>query len=68
MFTRSNFLTTFLLIVSCSSFAAVDLLKVEKSKNKMYLLAGDQVIKEYDIALGGNPKGHKEKESDERTP
>lgn len=34
----------------------------------MYLFAQDSLIKEYSIVLGGNPKGHKQQEGDERTP
>ncbi|MEX1032187.1 MAG: L,D-transpeptidase family protein [Cellvibrionaceae bacterium] len=48
--------------------AEVDLVKVDKSERRMYLLSGDQIIKEYAIALGANPKGHKREEGDERTP
>ncbi len=34
----------------------------------MYLLAGGKVIKEYYVAFGANPKGHKQQEGDEKTP
>ena len=34
----------------------------------MYLMNGDIVIKEYHVAFGENPKGHKQREGDERTP
>jgi len=34
----------------------------------MYLMDKQKVVKEYDIALGGNPKGHKEREGDSKTP
>lgn len=34
----------------------------------MYLLQNDKTIKEYKVSFGANPKGHKEKEGDERTP
>lgn len=50
------------------AYAGVDLVKVDKSERKMYLLSGADIIKEYDIALGENPKGHKQQEGDERTP
>ncbi|WP_189637792.1 L,D-transpeptidase family protein [Thalassotalea sp. HSM 43] len=46
----------------------VDLVKVDKSARTMYLLDGETVIKQYHIALGDNPKGHKNKEGDNRTP
>jgi len=49
-------------------FADVDLVKVDKSENRMYLLDGDNIIKEYHVAFGANPKGHKQQEGDEKTP
>ena len=59
-----------LLTVLFSAFlhAEVDLVKVDKSERKMYLLRGESIVKEYKISLGANPNGHKEKEGDERTP
>ncbi|CAE6933464.1 hypothetical protein ACOMICROBIO_GDFFDHBD_02753 [Vibrio sp. B1REV9] len=48
--------------------AAVDLVKVDKSKRRMYLIENGEVVKEYRIALGANPKGHKQEEGDNRTP
>lgn len=45
-----------------------DRVVVEKSKRKMYILAEDSVIREYKIALGDNPRGHKQREGDEKTP
>jgi len=49
-------------------YADVDLVKVDKSEQKMYLLDGKKIIKEYDVAFGANPKGHKQQEGDEKTP
>ena len=57
-----------LTIVSFSSFAEVDLVKVDKSENKMYLLENSKIVKEYHVAFGGSPKGHKEQEGDQKTP
>ena len=34
----------------------------------MYLIKNNITLREYDISLGGNPFGHKEKEGDQRTP
>ena len=48
--------------------ADIDNVLVKKSELKMYLISKGVKIKEYSIALGANPKGHKEKEGDERTP
>ena len=50
------------------TFAEVDLVKVDKSIGKMYLLDGGSVVKEYHVAFGENPKGHKQQEGDEKTP
>ena len=47
---------------------SVNRVMVIKSKNEMYLMNGNRVIKSYDVALGGNPKGHKVQEGDLRTP
>ena len=47
---------------------APDRVLVEKSSKKLYLLNGGKVIREYPIALGKNPVGHKQQEGDGRTP
>ena len=57
-----------LIFFSTNAIAAVDLVKVDKSDRKMYLLDGSKVVRTYDIALGANPYGHKIQEGDERTP
>ena len=58
----------FFLLCATPAIAEVNLVKVDKSDRKMYLMDGSRVVKEYDIALGANPKGHKTQEGDERTP
>ena len=45
-----------------------DKVVVKKSLHKLYLLRNKLIIKQYDISLGGNIIGHKEKEGDQRTP
>jgi murein L,D-transpeptidase YafK len=60
--------TLTLTFVSLFSWAEIDLVEVDKSENKMYLLDNDKIIKEYHVAFGENPKGHKEQEGDEKTP
>ncbi len=45
-----------------------DMVLVVKSESKLYLKKNGKLLKEYDIALGKNPKGHKRQEGDERTP
>ena len=58
-----------LFLVTAQSFGAdVDFVLVNKSEEKMYLLAQGQRIREYDIVLGWNPEGHKQEEGDGRTP
>lgn len=43
-------------------------IEVHKASRKMYLLGDGKVLKTYDIALGGNPVGHKQFEGDRKTP
>ena len=45
-----------------------DLVLVKKSERKMYLIKNNKPFKEYKVAFGANPKGHKQQEGDERTP
>jgi murein L,D-transpeptidase YafK len=48
--------------------AVVDRVEVKKSVRRMYLMDGDVVVREYRIALGKSPRGHKIQEGDNRTP
>lgn len=59
---------TALTLTPLSAVAKVDLVKVDKSKRRMYLLENHKIIREYRIALGKNPKGHKLQEGDKKTP
>ena len=45
-----------------------DKIVVRKSTREMQLLRGDDVLRTYQIALGGAPEGHKLQEGDQRTP
>jgi murein L,D-transpeptidase YafK len=45
-----------------------DLLVVRKAQSRLYLQRGGEVLREYRIALGANPVGHKRQLGDERTP
>ncbi len=47
---------------------AVTAIVVHKAERRMFLLHGNQVLKSYDIALGGNPVGDKQVEGDGKTP
>ncbi len=46
----------------------IDKLVAIKSKRIMEAYSGDELIKTYKIALGGNPVGDKQAEGDKRTP
>lgn len=59
---------TWLCGASAYPTVVVDKVLVLKSERKMQLLAGTEVQREYAIALGDNPRGHKREEGDERTP
>lgn len=45
-----------------------DKLVVRKSERRLLVLRQGQVLREYKVALGLNPRGHKEREGDSRTP
>jgi murein L,D-transpeptidase YafK len=45
-----------------------DMVLVNKSEYKLYLIKNGKVLGEYRVAFGANPKGHKQQEGDERTP
>lgn len=57
-----------LVLLSHCVVADIDLVKVKKSENLMLLLDGGTVVKQYHVAFGGNPKGHKQREGDQKTP
>lgn len=46
----------------------IDLVKVDKSARKMYLIKEGEIVKSFKIALGANPQGYKQQEGDEKTP
>jgi murein L,D-transpeptidase YafK len=51
-----------------SSSPYADKVLVKKSERKLYLLKDGQPIRTYRVSLGVNPKGHKERQGDNRTP
>ncbi|NVJ54909.1 MAG: L,D-transpeptidase family protein [Vibrionaceae bacterium] len=65
---KSKLLLLLAAIVCTPSFATVDLIKVDKSKRRMYLVKENEIIREFRVALGKQPKGHKAQEGDQRTP
>jgi len=46
----------------------VDYVLVKKAEHRMFLIKNGKVLYHYDISLGRNPEGHKEREGDKRTP
>jgi murein L,D-transpeptidase YafK len=57
-----KYVTLFLFTLTSSAYAGIDLVKVDKSENKMHLIEGGYIIKEYHVVFGDNPKGHKQQE------
>ena len=51
-----------------TSSKSIDKVLIKKSDRKLYLINNNDIIKEYNIDLGFNPTGHKQKEGDGRTP
>jgi len=45
-----------------------DLVILKKSSRKLYLMKEGKILRQYNVGLGGNPKGHKQQEGDSRTP
>ncbi|QQS43195.1 MAG: L,D-transpeptidase family protein [Acidobacteriota bacterium] len=54
--------------IFASSLPKADRVVVRKSERSLVLYRGREVLREYGIALGDAPKGHKQQEGDERTP
>lgn len=46
----------------------IDKVVVRKSQRQLELLSGGRVVRQYRVALGGAPVGHKYREGDQRTP
>lgn len=67
---KSVIISLLLLNVSSVVLASeqVDLVVIKKSKSMMQLLQHGKVLKQYRIAMGDSPKGHKLSEGDQRTP
>ena len=46
----------------------VDRIVVKKTERRLYLMHGDEIVRSYKVALGYQPKGHKQRQGDGRTP
>ncbi len=60
----------FFLIIPAVAFAIpqADLVVVNKAEGRLYLVKKGKVFREYHVVLGAQPKGHKLRQGDERTP
>ena len=54
--------------VASNNSPYVDKVLVKKSERKLYLMKNGQPVRTYRVSLGVNPKGHKERQGDNRTP
>jgi murein L,D-transpeptidase YafK len=63
-----KYIILILIAFTIPAHAEIDLVKVDKSDNRMYLFDEGQLVKQYHVALGAKPKGHKQQEGDEKTP
>jgi murein L,D-transpeptidase YafK len=54
--------------VTATELPRADAVLVRKGERRLFLLRDGEPFREYRIALGGNPKGHKQEEGDLRTP
>ena len=73
IFTRILVISALFLSMASLSVSAMDLPKadrvlVKKAERKLVLLKDGEIFRNYDIALGDSPTGHKQFEGDERTP
>lgn len=54
--------------VAAGDFPIADRVVVEKAKRKLHLLKDGETLRTFDIALGVDPVGDKEREGDQKTP
>lgn len=54
--------------VAFSGLPTADSVVVDKSERRLHLLRDGVPFRSYPVAFGANPKGHKEREGDQRTP
>ncbi len=54
--------------ISALCVEKADFVLVIKSKHRLYLQKGNDILKDYHVVFGANPEGHKQKQGEERTP
>jgi murein L,D-transpeptidase YafK len=59
---------TILITGIASGSEKADLVRVVKSERRLYLMKNGEILDDFHVAFGGNPKGHKERRGDQRTP
>jgi murein L,D-transpeptidase YafK len=66
----NKLILVFFLLLPSTAIAVekADMVLVKKSESNLYLMKNRKIIKEYNVAFGANPNGHKQQEGDERTP
>lgn len=62
------FFLNFSLPEASSAFSPIDRVLVVKSERMLYLKSNGEILRQYPVALGPVPWGHKQQEGDERTP
>ena len=55
-------------VAAVHAASPIERVVVKKSEGILQLMAGEQVIRQYPIYLGGSPVGHKRHQGDKRTP
>jgi len=65
---RHFLLVLIFLLPAVSCAVEVDKVVVDKSESKLFLMKGRNIVQEFHVVFGANPKGHKQQEGDERTP
>jgi len=55
-------------LFASAAIKPVDHVVVYKSKGLMQLIRNERVVKSYKVVFGDNPRGHKVRQGDERTP
>ena len=53
---------------SAHSGQIADMVVVEKSESRLYLMREGEAFASFHVAFGANPEGHKQQQGDERTP
>ncbi len=57
-----------LLVADVVAGEYADKVLVDKSNARLYLLRSGQIYRSFPVVFGGQPKGHKQQQGDERTP